>query len=185
MMLLLNLLIITLLALVAGLLLAVGQQVKVWRRAVAESPLLAEQLAMQLLAARQGLESLRKGVVEQGPELSRLLSEGGKLRTELQFLLEKAEQRAARLDLKLDQSFPPATSAKLQASKTAAKNSLIEQVAGANGHAIQPSQPSQDPLEELLAGLQPVTAATAVNGGRRGPITQAELALQQRVKGGT
>ncbi|MCA3243820.1 MAG: hypothetical protein INF43_00755 [Alphaproteobacteria bacterium] len=183
MMLFLNILIIALLAMVAGLLLAVGQQVKVWRRAVADSPLLAEQLATQLLAARQGLESLRKGVVEQGPELSRLLSEGGKLRTELQFLLEKAEQRAARLDLQLDKSAPAATGAKVLPTKAAAKNALIEQVAGANGHAIQPSQPSQDPLEELLAGLQGTPGGQSTSGVRRGPVTQAELALQQRVKG--
>jgi hypothetical protein len=176
MMLFLNILTVALLALVAGLLLAVGQQVRVWRQAVANSPLLAEQLAAQLLAARQGLESLRKGVLEQGPELSRLLSEGGKLRTELQFLLEKAEARAARMDLQLAK----ADNATVRPTKANGKQSLIEEVAGANGHAIMPSQPSSDPLEELLAGLQtPATPTT-----RRGPITQAELALQQRVKAG-
>jgi hypothetical protein len=177
MMLFLNILTVALLALVAGLLLAVGQQVRVWRHAVANSPLLAEQLATQLLAARQGLESLRKGVLEQGPELSRLLSEGGKLRTELQFLLEKAEQRAARMDLQLAKS--QAEGGEVKPSRNNGKQALIEQVAGANGHAIMPSQPSSDPLEELLAGLQTPPSPTT----RRGPVTQAELALQQRVKG--
>lgn len=181
MMLFLNILTVALLALVAGLLLAVGQQVRVWRQAVANSPLLAEQLATQLLAARHGLESLRKGVLEQGPELTRLLSEGSKVRTELQFLLEKAEQRAARMDLQLSKAGLQADDATVtKQPKSSAKQSLIEQVAGANGHAIMPSQPSSDPLEELLAGLQSPSQNGAV---RRGPVTQAELALQQRVKG--
>ena len=191
MMLFFNLLTISLLALVAGLLLVVGQQVRVWRRAMAQSPLLAEQLATQLLAARQGLEALRKGVVAQGPELSRMLSEGGKLRTELQYLLEKADQVAGRMDLNMDRHIEKlpnqANGAKVVAAGGSAKNKLIEQVAGANGHAIQPSQPSTDPLEELLAGLQTQPAPYphgASQTTRRGPVTQAELNLAQRVNRG-
>ena len=175
MILFLNLLTVALLALVAGLLLVVGQQVRVWRQAMAQSPLLAEQLAAQLLAARNGLDDLRKGVVQQGPELARLLSEGGKLRTELQYLLEKADQSAARLDLQLDKK---ANGSAPKMPK--ATGSIVEQVAGANGHAIQPSQPSSDPLEELLAGLQ-TPPASENKPSRRGPVTQAELTLQQRI----
>ncbi len=177
MMLLLNILTVTLLALVAGLLLAVGQQVRLWRQAVGQSPLLAEQMATQLLAARQGLETLRQGVLAQGPELSRLLSEGSKVRTELQFLLEKAEQRASRLDMHLSKATALADNATVKPAKNQVRAALMEQVAGANGHAIQPSIPSHDPLEDLLAGLQEPTL------NRRGPVTAAELKLQQRVKG--
>jgi hypothetical protein len=178
MMLFLNLLTVSLLAVVGGLLLAVNQQVRVWRRAMVQSPLLAEQLATQLLAARHGLDDLRKGVTQQGPELSRMLSEGQKLRTELQFLLEKAETTAARLDMKLDKAATPALKA------TKAQGAVIEQVAGANGHAIMPSGPSHDPLEELLAGLQtPPVTLTSPTSNRRGPVTQAELTLQQKING--
>jgi hypothetical protein len=176
MILFLNLLTVGLLALVAGLLLAVGQQVRVWRKAMAESPLLAEQLAAQLLAARNGLEDLRKGVLGQGPELSRLLSEGGKLRTELQFLLEKADQSAARLDLQMDKK-TNGTAAKMPK----ASGSIIEQVAGANGHSVQPSHRTADPLEELLAGLQAPLIGPESKSARRGPVTQAELSLQQSI----
>jgi hypothetical protein len=173
----LNILTVLLLALVAGLLLAVGQQVRVWRQVMAQSPLLAEQLAMQLLSARQGLEHLRAGLMQQGPELTRLTSDAGKLRTDLQYLLEKADQAAARMDMKLH---PPTESAK-SARLPKVQGAVVEQVAGANGHAIQPSQPSHDPLEDLLAGLQAVpAAATSI---RRGPVTKAELTLAQRVKG--
>lgn len=171
----LNILTIALLAMVAGLLLVVGQQVRVWRRAMAQSPLLAEQLAAQLLTARKGLEDLRKGILQQGPELSRLLSDGNKLRTELQFLLEKADQSAGRLDLALDKK---ANGAKVtNGGKAAGK--IAEAVAGANGHAIQPSHAATDPLEELLAGLQ--AQPTAPSTSRRGPVTQAELDLAQRI----
>jgi hypothetical protein len=178
----LNILTIALLGMVAGLLLVVGQQVRVWRRAMAQSPLLAEQLAVQLLTARKGLEDLRKGIVQQSPELSRLLSDGGKLRTELQFLLDKAEQAAGRLDLALDKTLDkkPTGAKIITGGKAAGK--IAEAVAGANGHAIQPSTISSDPLEELLAGLQsqPGSAPTATTT-RRGPVTQAELDLAQRL----
>ena len=173
----LNILTVALLAMVAGLLLVIGQQVRVWRKTMAQSPLLAEQLAMQLLTARNGLEDLRKGILQQGPELSRLLSDGGKLRTDLQFLLEKADQSAGRLDLAMDKR---ATGAKVTTTAKAVAGKIAEAVAGANGHAIQPSTPSADPLEELLAGLQSQPIAPPTHT-RRGPVTQAELDLAQRI----
>ncbi len=195
-----NILTVCLLALVAGLLLVVGQQVRVWRKAMQDSPLLAEKLAEQLLSARRGLDELKKGVVAQGPELNRLLSDGGKLRTELQYLLQRADKVGAQLEgmsAKVDAvssagtPTPVAPMAPVR-PKTAAKAAyagLVEQVAGANGHAVQTTSRAKDPLEELLEGLQggadalEARAAHMATGApkRRGPVTQAELDLQEKM----
>lgn len=177
----LNILTAVLLALVAGLLIALWFQLRDWRKHLRDSPLLAEQLAAQLLAARSGLEELKKGLLAQGPELSRLLSDGNKTRVELELLLQRSEQVARKLERPVE-----AVTAKV--SITADGKTEVEEVAGANGQAIQPAKPARDPLEDLLAGLQqyeesPVSKApsAAIRRKRSGPVTQAELDLQRKV----
>ncbi|MBI1308835.1 MAG: hypothetical protein GC129_03105 [Proteobacteria bacterium] len=170
----LNILSVVLLGLVAGLLMALWWQLRDWKASVREAPLLAETMAEQLMAARRGLEELKKNLVAHGPELSGLLSEGGKVRVELQFLLQRAEQLAA----KLEAGQPP---------RRGEVVAMVEEVAGANGKAVQLSEPSHDPLEDLLAGLQQkpdnVTPMRKPGRKRMGPVTQAELELQQKVAG--
>lgn len=94
----LNILTVVLLALVAGLLLTLYFQLKTWRTANREAPLLAEKLAEAMLSARKGLVDLKSELVGQGPELNRLLSDGDKLRVELQFLLQRGAQMASHFN---------------------------------------------------------------------------------------
>lgn len=183
----LNILTAVLLALVAGLLLALWFQLRDWRKHLQEAPLLAEQLAEQLLSARNGLEELKKSLLAHGPELSRLLSEGGKLRVELELLLQRGEQMARKLD-------QPVEVRRVDVIPTVEAAAVVEEVAGANGHAIQPARAARDPLEDLLAGLQqyeedssPIAKSPAARPAqparrkRSGPVTQAELDLQRKV----
>lgn len=179
----LSILTVLLLSVVAGLLLAVWLQLREWKDASREAPLLAERMAEQLMQARRGLEELKKALVASGPELSSLLSEGGKMRVELQFLLQRADQVAAAIDQ--PRGDDPLVSA---ASSASVSVSAVETVAGANGRAAQPSQVSHDPLEDLLANLQAadqgnVTLLHKNSRKRKGPVTQAELDLQQKVAG--
>lgn len=176
----LTLLSVILLAMVAGLLMALWTQLRDWRKANREAPLLAEQLAEQMLAARNGLNGLKQSLTAEAPELNRLLSEGAQLRLDLQFLLQRCEQLAQ----KLEQMSAP--------SMVVSTRYEVEQVAGANGQAVgqnltKAEAAGKDPLEELLAGLQQATVATNVTPiasarrKRSGPVTQAELDLQQKV----
>lgn len=170
----LSILSVLLLSVVAGLLIAVWLQLKEWKEAAREAPLLAERMAEQLMSARRGLEELKRALVASAPELSGLLSDGGKLRVELQFLLQRAEQVAGSLD---------------RERPVAAENSMpmisaVESVAGANGLAAQPTHVSHDPLEDLLANLQSEDQGNVTllhKRKRKGPVTQAELDLQQKV----
>lgn len=176
----LTLLSVILLALVAGLLMALWTQLRDWRKANREAPLLAEQLAEQMLAARKGLTGLKQALTGEAPELNRLLSEGAQLRLDLQFLLQRCEQVAQRLE-QITSSRP----------LPQAKQAVAETVAGANGQAAGQNMAKPDaaggtdPLEELLAGLQEATGnVTPISRARRkrvGPVTQAELDLQQKV----
>lgn len=183
----LSLLSVILLALVAGLMLALWLQLRDWREANRKAPLLAEQLAEQLLSARKGLHELKQVLTAQAPELNRLLGEGSKVRLELQLLLQRAEQAAARLE----------TTVASGAGPVVTLAPVAEKVAGANGHAAGQAlakpertvaeKAASDPLEELLAGLQQAGSDTSnvTPIGRRarsGPVTQAELDLQQSIK---
>jgi hypothetical protein len=171
---------VCLLAMVAGLLLALWFQLRDWRQANKAAPLLAEQLAEQLLAARKGLADLKATLTANGPELNRLLGDAGKLRVELQYLLQRGEQLAQKLD-----------------TRTLARTGevSVELVAGANGQAAsrnlaKPDAPAAltgDPLEELLAGLQQGDDGLIAKAGtpkrkRAGSVTQAELDLQQNLQ---
>lgn len=193
----LNILSVVLLALVAGLLLALYFQLKVWRSTNREAPLLAEKLAEAMLSARKGLADLKHELVAQGPDLNRLLTEGGKLRVEMQFLLQRGAQLAERLDITehsradygrqgddVDEDMPV-----MRLSPAA--QAVVEQVAGANGQAIGTAtvatRPTAngDPLEELLANLQTTPVEPLRKSGKRkrvGPVTQAELDLQQSLQ---
>lgn len=182
MVLFLNILVAVLLALVAGLMLALWTQLRDWRKHLRDTPLLAEQMAEQLLSARNGLEELRRNLLSHGPELTRLLSEGGKTRVELEFLIQRAEQLAQKIE-RVGQ--PVAASAVLL---KALDPVAMEEVAGANGQAIQPAKPARDPLEDLLAGLQQYEELPSIAKSpqlakrkRSGPVTQAELDLQRKV----
>jgi len=175
----LSILSVLLLATVAGLLMAVWFQLRDWKTSVREAPLLAERLAEQMLSARRGLEELRRALVGHGPELSQLISDGGKLRVELQFLLQRAEQMSVR------------TEAQVRHKAGGPQLTVVEQVAGANGKAVQPSTTAHDPLEDLLAGLQEATEPldnvmkiSSSTRPRSGRVTQAELDLQQKMARG-
>lgn len=197
-----NLLIVTLLALVAGLLLALHQQMKDWRATSKQAPLLAEKLTEALMSARGGLADLKKELATLAPDLNRLVEEGGKARTELQFLLQRAEKTGARLAGERevvegrDEDDEMLPQARLAPDALAA----VERVAGANGLAARNDTPRElvrvggDPLEELLANLQggdmqgsdgPVVSKHPADTKRKrsGPVTQAELDLQQHLKG--
>lgn len=181
----LNILTVVLLALVAGLLLVLHFQLRTWREASREAPLLAEKLTEAMLSARKGLSDLRHELVGQGPELNRLISEGDKLRVELQFLMQRGAQMAERLDEREGQMAEDFPVVRLSAAAQAA----VEQVAGANGLAAKPmvgtvGAHQGDPLEELLANLQAPPEPRKVSGKRKrvGPVTQAELDLQQSLK---
>ena len=191
----LSILTVVLLALVAGLLLMLHMQLRHWREAARQAPLLAETLTEGMLTARRGLSEMKQELVKLGPDLSRLIDEGGKARVELQFVLQRAEQLAA----KLDKPAKPGTEDDLPMVRLAPETqAVVERVAGANTLAntltnspvVRPQKHAsagQDPLEELLANLQTVESDKATEKPakrkRSGPITQAELDLQQSLKG--
>lgn len=174
----LSILSVLLLSVVAGLLMALWLQLREWKESTREAPLLAEKMTEQLMQARRGLEELKRALVSSGPEISGLISEAGKMRVELQFLIQRAEKVASSLDR-------PVSTVEVD---TAPLVSAVENVAGANGMAAQPSQVAHDPLEDLLANLQSedqgnVTLLHKNPRKRKGPVTQAELDLQQKVAG--
>lgn len=185
----LNILTAVLLALVAGLLLMVSFQLRTWRSTNAQAPLLAEKLTEAILSARKGLADLKAELVAQGPELGRLTTEAAKLRVELQFLIQRGQQVADRMDNggrmpveEGDEDLPVVRLAP-------AAQAVVEQVAVANGLAAKPMAPApagtgEDPLETLLANLQGGAETIKKPGKRKrvGPVTQAELDLQQSLK---
>jgi hypothetical protein len=176
-----NLLLVLLLAGVAGLLVLVWQQLRVWRAASKQAPLLADALAAQLQSARGALAEMKQALLQGGPELERLLSDVQQARVELQFLLQRGSQLNDQLAAQLSAPQPQA-----------------ERVSSANGRALNQGKPVEtaqlpllapvagkmaDPLEQLLAGLQETPAPVAAPKRRRvGPVTQAELNLQQQVQ---
>jgi uncharacterized protein YneF (UPF0154 family) len=204
----LSLLSVVLLAMVAGLLLALWFQLKAWKAVAKEAPLLTESLTSQLMAARTGLADLKKALVAQGPDLERLISEAGKTRVELQFLLQRAEVVAQKLDAPASAgmvvpSTPVGVAPVLSAQGESVAEvvgqiqQMVEEVSSTNGVATaKPAsqtveQMGQDPLEELLAGLNRAAEtpledqSAAIRRRRVGPVTQAELDLQQQLRGAT
>ncbi len=192
----LNILTAVLLALVAGLLLMVSFQLRAWRSTNAQAPLLAEKLTEAIMSARKGLADLKAELIAQGPEISRLTTEASQMRVELQFLIQRGEQMAGRLE----QDTRPATAAvRVQDDEddlpvvrlAPGTQAVVEQVSVANGLAAKPVNATQnpagdDPLEALLANLQGgvETIRKSPEGKRKrtGPVTQAELDLQQSLK---
>ncbi len=190
-----SILTVLLLALVAGLLLMLHFQLKEWRVAAREAPLLAEKLTEAILSARKGLADIKHELSGSGPELNRLIDAAGQSKVELQFLLQRAESLGDKLEqatrrraVTVEDDLP---SVRL-APETQA---VVERVAGANGMAARPLPQAApagregDPLEELLANLQTAGVADAPvskspKRKRSGPVTQAELDLQQSLKGG-
>ncbi len=191
-----SILTVVLLALVAGLLLMLHLQLRQWRTTAQQAPVLAENLAEAILSARRGLNEMKQGLTQLGPDLSRLIDEGSKARVELQFVLQRAESLAAKLD---KPARPAGDEDDLPMVRLAPETqAVVERVAGANTLATTLTKPAplrapvaegkgQDPLEELLANLQTVADAPApekpARRKRTGPVTQAELDLQQSLKG--
>lgn len=188
-----SILTILLLALVAGLLLTLHIQLKEWRVAAREAPLLAEKLTEAIMSARKGLADIRHELTAAGPDLSRLIEESGKQRVELQFLLQRADKVAQRMES--PQRAEPDDEGVGGVRLAPEVQAVVERVAGANGMAAKPMPQPQtearggDPLEELLANLQTVPGAVtdvvakSPKRKRSGPVTQAELDLQQSLKG--
>ncbi|RYG62273.1 MAG: hypothetical protein EON60_00400 [Alphaproteobacteria bacterium] len=193
-----NILTAVLLALVAGLLLMVSFQLRAWRSSNAQAPLLAEKLTEAILSARKGLSDLKSELVAQGPEISRLTTEASKMRVELQFLIQRGEQMANRLESDTSRS---AASSRADDDEDAEAmpmvrlapdtQAVVERVAVANGLAGNPrqqikTQGGEDPLETLLANLQGEGGVDMIKKSpkrkRVGPVTQAELDLQQSLK---
>lgn len=192
----LNILTAVLLALVAGLLLMVSFQLRAWRSNNAQAPLLAEKLTEAIMSARKGLADLKTELVAQGPEISRLTTEASKMRVELQFLIQRGEQMAGRLEADTSR---PRTVARVDEDEdeidlpvmrlAPGTQAVVEQVAVANGLAAKPVAATQkadgdDPLEVLLANLQHGGEGIQKSPKRKrvGPVTQAELDLQQSLK---
>ena len=181
----LSILTVVLLALVAGLLITLYFQLREWRSAAADAPLLAEKLTEAIMSARKGLAALRADLVAHGPELMKISGEASKLRTELQFLL----QRGAKLADELDEREAEARADMPMLRLAPTTQAVVEQVAVANGLAAKPVKEAADgdPLEELLANLQTQPAETVKKSPKRkrsGPVTQAELDLQQSLASG-
>lgn len=190
----LNILTVTLLALVAGLLLMLSFQLRNWRIANAQAPLLAEKLAEAMLSARKGLADLKQELIAQGPELGRLNGEAAKLRLELQFLLQRGAQMAQQLDDKEHGVKPMSDEEDMPMVRLAPMaQAIVEQVAVANGLAAKPIKDAVgdgghagDPLEQLLANLQATPEPKKPSKRKRvGPVTQAELDLQQNLLAGS
>ncbi|PZP39530.1 MAG: hypothetical protein DI585_03840 [Pseudomonas fluorescens] len=193
----LNILTVILLSLVAGLLLILHGLLKEWRATSKEAPLLAEKLTETILSARKGLADLKQELTQMGPELSRLTDEGSKLRVELQFLMQRGAQIADKLEgerpvVARVAPFEDDGEDMPVVRLAPATQAAVEDVASANGMAarpvMRPASAGSDPLEELLAGLQngsdePIRK-TPAKRKRVGPITQAELDLQQSLGGG-
>ena len=194
MMLFLNILTVVVLALVAGLLLTLWLNLRMWRESATAAPVLAERLTEQLLAARRGLEELKKALMAVSPEVSKLLSDGRKMQVDLEFVMQRAEQVAKGL---AEGAVAKSGAVKGGGGQVVADKVRLdsEAVAGANGKAVQVSAVAHDPLEDLLAGLQAATGGVegqnqndnvvrkSAQSRRRTPVTQAELDLQQKIHG--
>ncbi len=87
-----------LLALVAGLLLTIGEQLKRMKADFRKAPLLAEDLASQLMQAREAMAQLQKAAKDAGPLLQPVLKESERVRQDLEFLTARAEKLAQRLE---------------------------------------------------------------------------------------
>jgi hypothetical protein len=176
-----QLLLAVLLAGVGGLLLLFWQELRRFRAASRTAPLLAEQLASQLLQARDGLAKLRTALQEVGPRLDGQLQEAGQCVVELKFLLERATQVAERLDKKTAERTALPAAPPMQAAPT----KMTQAVAGENV-ASNVGAAMHDPIEDLLARLQQDDgrAAAGLVAARakrtRSGITQAELDLQAK-----
>lgn len=190
-----SILTVVLLALVAGLLLVVHIQLKEWRVTAREAPLLAEKLTEAMLSARKGLADVKQELAASGPELNRLIEAAGQSRVELQYLLQRAEHMGQRLE-HVTRRQPQDVDDLPSVTLAPETQAVVERVASANGRAAKPlAQPVLsssdrvgDPLEELLANLQTAGEEQPVSKTpqrkRSGPVTQAELDLQQSLKGG-
>lgn len=156
MMMILGLTSVLLLALVAGLLVAVGLELRRLKPALRGAPLLAEQLTAQVLSVKQLLGQVKQGVSAVGPQVA----EAEKLRQDLQYLCARAEQLAQRLEVEPASQKGPVRGALEEQMRVAVEAQVAEielTVGRSNGVAArQPESVTRDPLEELLAGLEAV-----------------------------
>ncbi|HEX2859345.1 MAG TPA: DUF6468 domain-containing protein [Alphaproteobacteria bacterium] len=165
-----------LLALVAGLLLLLGQLLRGMRRELREAPLLAEKLAQQLLAVRTGLEQARVTAHKLGPDLGVQLQAAQTIVNDLKFLIARGEQVANRVE-----SGTSHANGKVQATVTVTAEPAEAPVTYSPQTIVQHSplpQHQQDPLESLLADLEEA-AGTGTETVRRRP-SQAEMELRAK-----
>lgn len=165
-----------LLALVAGLLMTVGVWLYEFRKNYNKMPALAEQLAKQLMAARDAMDNLKKAARESVPELERKLLDTSRTMQDLRFLTSRAEEVLNKLEqgtpvvASVTETVSVATShaddATIVVEQTlkplggpmlGAGGVMAARVAVSNGQAAsvlnETPDTQPDPLEELLAGL--------------------------------
>lgn len=152
-----------LLALVAGLLLLLGQLLRGMRKELREAPLLAEKLAQQLLAVRSGLEQAKHEIHQAagklGPDWANQVQAAQTTLNDLKFLIARGEQVASKLETSQQNG-------KLGGTVTVHTEKTVEIPAPV-------VTASADPLESLLADLEETAPVS------RRP-SQAEVALRAK-----
>jgi hypothetical protein len=187
-----------LLALVAGLLVAVAVQIRAFKRTAVQVPLLGQSLATDLLAARGALESLKKDLG--APGFAGQVAEAARLRQDLQFLVARAETLAQQLEQAPQRPpAPPVQPATIPDAGLLGASVAQHNQAGVDLATTQPRAP--DPLEALLATLaqselvakKPVPESAPSNAPnnvvklaqkpKKRTVSQAELDLQKSLAG--
>jgi uncharacterized phage infection (PIP) family protein YhgE len=160
-----------LLALVAGLLLLLGQLLRGMRRELREAPLLAEKLAQQLLAVRQGLEQARQemnhAAHKLGPDLNQQLQAAQTTVSDLKFLIARGEQTANRME--------HANGAKIETTITKTVQTLEQPMVQQMESTV-----ATDPLENLLAELGDAAGSGSKAIARRPSQAEIELRAKER-----
>lgn len=167
-----------LLALVAGLLLTIGEQMRRMKADFRKAPLLAEDLARQLMQAREAMAQLQKAAREAGPALQPVLKEAGRLRQDLEFLNTRAEKLAQRLEQESRGGAPeavvtlppaaPRVGPLLAAYSAAAEETTQVEVQNVQAAATTADERQPDLLEELLHTLHAAPVASLVREGEGG-----------------
>ena len=169
-----------LLALVAGLLLLLGQLLRGMRRELREAPLLAEKLAQQLLAVRTGLEQARHEIHQAahklGPDLGAQLQAAQTTVNDLKFLIARGEQVANRVE----QTAAGHPNGKLQATVTVTSEPAEAPVTYAPQAVVQHHPQQADPLESLLADLEEAAGTQPGPETVRRRPSQAEIELRAK-----
>ena len=199
-----------LLALVAGLLLTIGEQLKRMKADFRKAPLLAEDLASQLMQAREAMAQLQKAAKDAGPSLQPVLKEAERVRQDLEFLSARADKLAQRLERQVSGegddvavvALPAPAEAKVgpllgggiargAASYRAAAADMTQvEVQNVKAAATTADERQPDLLEGLLGALQDDVVASehadsadtvTRRAKARRTISQAELDLREKL----